>query len=113
MRAFAVRSWGEAPAVHDLPVPTAPDAFLIQVRYAGVNPIDNHNLARLTAGSTYPFVLGADFAGVIERVPPQGNDLPRRRPRLRHSPNVRFLCRIYGGQAGREGRGAGPHPRWR
>jgi NADPH2:quinone reductase len=75
MRAFAVRSWGEAPAVHDLPVPTAPDAFLIHVQYAGVNPIDNNNLARLTAGSTYPFVVGVDFAGVVERVPPPGNDL--------------------------------------
>lgn len=92
MRAFAVRSWGEAPAVHDLPVPTAPDAFLIQVRYAGVNPIDNHNLARLTAGSTYPFVLGADFAGVIERVPPQGND-------LRAGARVFGIARTYGSYA--------------
>jgi NADPH:quinone reductase-like Zn-dependent oxidoreductase len=47
MRAFAVRSFGEAPAVHDLPVPAAGDAFLLRVTYAGVNPLDNNNLARL------------------------------------------------------------------
>jgi NADPH:quinone reductase-like Zn-dependent oxidoreductase len=75
MRAFAVRSFGEAPAVHDLPVPSAEDAFLIRVRYAGVNPIDNNSLARLSAQSAYPFVLGVDFAGVIERVPARRDGL--------------------------------------
>jgi NADPH:quinone reductase-like Zn-dependent oxidoreductase len=69
MRAFAVRSFGDAPAIHDLPVPAAGDAFLLRVTYAGVNPLDNNNLARLTANSAYPFVLGIDFAGVVERVP--------------------------------------------
>ncbi len=75
MRAFAVPSFGAAPAVHDLPVPLADDAFLIRVRYAGVNPLDNNNLARLTADSAYPYVLGVDFAGVVERVPARGNGL--------------------------------------
>jgi NADPH:quinone reductase-like Zn-dependent oxidoreductase len=69
MRAFAVRSFGEAPAIHNLPVPAADDALLIRVTYAGVNPIDYKLVDRLTASSTYPFVLGADFAGVVERVP--------------------------------------------
>jgi NADPH:quinone reductase len=69
MRAFAVRSFGEAPAIHDLPIPAVDDAFLIRVRYAGVNPIDYKLLERLTATSTYPFVVGIDFAGVVERVP--------------------------------------------
>jgi NADPH:quinone reductase len=69
MRAFAVRSFGEAPAIHDLPIPAADGAFLIRVRYAGVNPIDYKLLERLTATSTYPFVMGIDFAGVVERVP--------------------------------------------
>ena len=54
MRAFAVRSFGEAPAIDDLPIPTADGAFLIRVRYAGVNPIDYKLLERLTATSTYP-----------------------------------------------------------
>ena len=69
MRAFAVRSFGEAPAIHDLPIPAEDGAFLIRVRYAGVNPIDYKLLERLTATSTYPFTMGVDFAGVVERVP--------------------------------------------
>jgi NADPH:quinone reductase len=69
MRAFAVRSFGEAPSVHDLPVPAAAGAFVIRVRFAGVNPLDNNLLGRLTAASSYPFVVGVDFAGVAERVP--------------------------------------------
>jgi NADPH:quinone reductase len=75
MRAFAVRSFGEAPAIHDLPVPAAGGAFLLRVAYAGVNPLDNNNLARLTANSAYPYVLGIDFASVVERVQAGGNDL--------------------------------------
>jgi len=69
MRAFAVRGLGEAPAIHDLPVPAADGAILIRVRYAGVNPIDYKLLERLTSASTYPFVMGIDFAGIVERVP--------------------------------------------
>jgi NADPH:quinone reductase len=69
MRAFAVRSFGEPPSVHDLPVPAADGAVLIRVRFAGVNPLDSNLLGRLTAASSYPFVVGIDFAGVAERVP--------------------------------------------
>ena len=69
MRAFAVGSFREAPAVHDLPIPSADGAFLMRVSYAGVNPIDYKLVERLTAASTYPFVLGLDFAGVVECVP--------------------------------------------
>jgi len=58
MRAFAVRSFGEPPSVHDLPVPAADGAVLIRVRFAGVNPLDNNLLGRLTAASRYPFVVG-------------------------------------------------------
>jgi NADPH:quinone reductase-like Zn-dependent oxidoreductase len=69
MRAFAVRRFGEQASVQDLPVPAADDAVLIGVRSAGVNPLDNSLLARLTATSPYPFVVGIDFAGVVERAP--------------------------------------------
>jgi NADPH2:quinone reductase len=69
MRAFAVRSFGEPPSVHDLPVPAADGTVLIRVRSAGVNPLDGNLLGRLTAASSYPFVAGIDFAGVAERVP--------------------------------------------
>jgi NADPH:quinone reductase len=74
VRAFAVQSFGQAPAIHDLPIPSTEGAFLIRVRYAGVNPIDYKLVERLTAASTYPFVLGADFAGVIESVPSGAHD---------------------------------------
>ena len=69
MRAFAVRTFGEPASVHDLPVPAADGAFLLRVRFAGVNPLDINLLGRLTAASSYPFVVGIDFAGVAERVP--------------------------------------------
>jgi NADPH:quinone reductase len=75
MRAFAVPSFGEPPAIHELPIPVADGAFLIRVTYAGVNPIDYKLLERLTATSTYPLVMGIDFAGVIERVPTGERDL--------------------------------------
>ena len=74
MRAFAVRSFGEAPAIHDLPIPAIEGAILIRVKFAGINPIDYKLVERLTAASTYPFVLGADFAGVVERVPSEDRD---------------------------------------
>jgi NADPH:quinone reductase len=69
MRAFAVRSFGQPASLQDLPVPAADGAVLIRVRFAGVNPLDNSQLRRLTATSSYPFVVGVDFAGVAERVP--------------------------------------------
>ena len=75
MRAFAVLSYGDAPGVHDLPIPDAAGAFLIRVSYAGVNPLDSNLLDRLTATSKYPFVMGIDFAGVIERAAPGASDL--------------------------------------
>lgn len=75
MRAFAVRAFGEVPAIHALPVPGTDEDFLISLRYAGVNPHDSIVLGRLTATSRYPFVMGADFAGVVERVPDGGADL--------------------------------------
>jgi NADPH:quinone reductase-like Zn-dependent oxidoreductase len=74
MRAFAVRSFGEAPAIYDLPVPSEEGAFLIRVKYAGANPIDYKLVERLTAASKYPFVVGIDFAGVVERVPSGKSD---------------------------------------
>ncbi len=69
MRAYAVPGFGQAPHMMDLPAPTDDKAILIRVRCAGVNPIDYKLLAQLTAASPFPFVMGADFAGVVERVP--------------------------------------------
>ncbi len=75
MRAFAVLSLGEKPALHELPVPTDDDAYLIRITYAGANPVDYKIVDGLTAGDTYPFVVGADFAGIVERVPSGDNAL--------------------------------------
>src|SRR6516165_11688497 len=75
MRAFAVRAHGEAPALLDLPVPDAENAFLIRVTCAGINPVDYKLLDRLTPQSRYPFVMGIDVAGVIERIPRGVSDL--------------------------------------
>src|ERR1700728_4646700 len=75
MRAFAVKSFGEPASVQNLPVPSADGAVLIRVRFAGVNPLDSNLLGRLTAASPYPFVVGIDFAGVVERVPAGDHDL--------------------------------------
>ena len=69
MRAFAVRSFGEPASVQNLPVPAADETVLVRVRFAGVNPLDNNLLGRLNADSSYPFVVGIDFAGVAEHVP--------------------------------------------
>jgi NADPH:quinone reductase-like Zn-dependent oxidoreductase len=69
MRAFAVRSFGEAPGIHDLPIPAADGGILVRVRYAGVNPVDYKLVERLTITSEFPFVVGVDFAGVVDRVP--------------------------------------------
>jgi NADPH:quinone reductase-like Zn-dependent oxidoreductase len=74
MRAFAVRKFGEAPAVLDLPVPSDDGAFLIRVKFAGVNPIDYKVVERLTASSKFPFVMGGDFSGVVEKVPAGQSD---------------------------------------
>ena len=69
MRAFAVQKFGDAPALHDIPIPAVDGAFLVRVHCAGVNPVDAMLVDQLTLGSPYPFVLGVDFAGVAERVP--------------------------------------------
>jgi len=69
MRAFAVRSFGEAPVIQDLPIPAADGALLIRVNYASVNPVDYKLIDGLTPKSTFPFVVGVDFAGVVESAP--------------------------------------------
>jgi NADPH:quinone reductase-like Zn-dependent oxidoreductase len=45
--------------------------------HAGVNPVDYKLVDQLTATSRYPFILGLDFAGVVERVPAAERDLLR------------------------------------
>jgi len=70
MRAITVSEYGADPAVTDLPRPRpGPGQVLIAVRAAGMNPMDMEIANggwkdRMPA--TFPMVLGADLAGIIE-----------------------------------------------
>ncbi|MGD0702007.1 MAG: zinc-binding dehydrogenase [Trebonia sp.] len=75
MRAFAVKSFGDAPGICELQAPAADDSVLIRVSCAGVNPVDQQLVEQLTARSSFPFVVGVDVAGVVERVPAGDHDL--------------------------------------
>ena len=71
MRAVIVSEYGATPVVGEIPTPE-PGAgqVLLRMRAAGMNPMD----ATLASGAwrpapaTFPRVLGADGAGVVERV---------------------------------------------
>jgi NADPH:quinone reductase-like Zn-dependent oxidoreductase len=67
MRAFAVKSFGEAPAVQDVATPAAGAGVLVRIKYAGVNPADYKFLGTLKPESHYPFIIGYDFAGNVEQ----------------------------------------------
>src|SRR6201995_3059598 len=71
MRAVAVTEYGATPAVVEIPAPEpGPGQILIKLRAAGMNPMDS----TLAAGAwkpmraTFPLVLGADCAGVVEKL---------------------------------------------
>ncbi len=71
MRAATVTEYGGAPAVAEIPTPEAgPGQVLIRLRAAGMNPMD----LWLASGAwkpmpaTFPMVLGADGAGVVEKL---------------------------------------------
>jgi NADPH:quinone reductase-like Zn-dependent oxidoreductase len=74
MRAVTVSDYGKAPVLSNLPKPEpGPGQVLIRVQAAGMNPLD-----RLIASggwksqmpATFPLVLGADVAGVVDAVGP-------------------------------------------
>lgn len=75
MRAYAVEGFGSAPGILDVSSPTAHDGYVVRVTYAGVNPLDYKLVDNLTPQSSYPFVLGIDFAGVLEHAPPTEREL--------------------------------------
>jgi len=71
MRAVTVNDYGATPAVGEIPTPEpGPGQVLIKLRAAGMNPMDGS----LASGAfkpmpaTFPMVLGADGAGVVEQL---------------------------------------------
>ena len=70
MRAITVSEYGASPSVTELPRPQpGPGQVLIAVQAAGMNPMD----MQIAAGgwkdrmpATFPMVLGADLAGIVE-----------------------------------------------
>jgi NADPH:quinone reductase len=102
VRAFSVRRFGAAPAMADVPKPAAPDGYLIRVTYAGVNPVDYKSVERLTTTSAYPYILGCDFAGVLESVPSSERE-------LRTGDRVFGIARAHGTYAEYTAISAGAH----
>lgn len=69
MRAFAIDQFGEQGSLRNLPVPSpGPDELLVRVMVAGVNPVDWKIRDGLRGARTFPWVLGCDFAGIVEAI---------------------------------------------
>ncbi len=71
MRAITVTEYGATPAMAEIPTPEpGPGQILLKLRAAGMNPMD----PVLASGdwkpmpAAFPMVLGADGAGVVERL---------------------------------------------
>jgi NADPH2:quinone reductase len=72
MRAITVNEYGAAPALTEVPDPhPGPGQVLIRVEAAGMNPMDRSMAAgawKERMPGSFPFVLGADLAGVVDAV---------------------------------------------
>jgi NADPH2:quinone reductase len=72
MRAITVNKYGAAPALTEVPDPRPGSGqVLIKVEAAGVNPMDRTIAAgglKEVMAASFPLILGADLAGVIEAV---------------------------------------------
>ena len=72
MQAIAVAEYGLEPTVVELPKPKpGPGQVLIRIRAAGMNPMDRvigDGGWKARMPGTFPLVLGADMAGVVEEV---------------------------------------------
>ena len=72
MRAITVNEYGAAPALTEVPDPhPGPRQIRIKIEAAGINPMDRSMAAgawKERMPGSFPFVLGADLAGVVEAV---------------------------------------------
>ena len=68
MHAIVIDKFKESGSVRDIPEPALdPNAILVNVTVAGVNPIDWKVRAGEAGEREFPLVLGQDFAGVVEQ----------------------------------------------
>ena len=76
MKAVRIHEYGDATVLkyEDAPAPEiGPDGILIKVRAAGVNPVDwkiRKGLMKAVRPLQFPAIVGADVAGIVERVGP-------------------------------------------
>jgi NADPH:quinone reductase-like Zn-dependent oxidoreductase len=72
MHAITVSEYGAAPALTEVPDPQLrAGQVLIKVRAAGMNPMDQaiaNGFFRAMMPASFPLILGADLAGVVEAV---------------------------------------------
>jgi NADPH2:quinone reductase len=71
MRAVIVNEYGGTPVLAEVPTPQpGPSQVLIKLRASGVNPADRWiaSGAQRSEAATYPMVLGADGAGIVETI---------------------------------------------
>jgi NADPH:quinone reductase-like Zn-dependent oxidoreductase len=67
MHAIVIDKFGQAGSMRVMPDPqVGPNAVVVRVTFAGVNPIDWKVRAGEAGERTFPLVLGQDFAGVVE-----------------------------------------------
>ncbi len=72
MRAITVDEYGAAPALTEMPDPQlGPGQVLIKIEAAGINPMDRtiaNGGWKAAMPASFPLILGADLAGVVEAV---------------------------------------------
>src|SRR6516165_8959958 len=56
-------------SIAEVPDPSDSDSVLVRVKAAGVCGTDLHFLDRLLKPDAYPFILGHEISGIVERAP--------------------------------------------
>jgi NADPH:quinone reductase-like Zn-dependent oxidoreductase len=93
VKAVAIDRFKELGSLRELPDPVLdPDAVIIRVTRAGINPIDWKVRDGMAGKRSFPFVLGQDVAGIVESV---GSRISRVKPGDR----VFGCAREHGGYA--------------
>ena len=111
MRAITVNEYGAAPALTEMPDPRPGSGqLLIKTEAAGMNPMDRtiaNGGWKEAMPASFPLILGADLAGVIEAVGEGAGKFAARRRGVwpaadrsaRHGRHVRGIRRGHRGRA--------------